>query len=104
MTGRGVEITDQQGNAERMVFRQSDCAAWLRLFAGKIQFDELTQAEVLDGLDKAQSRSVQGAGVYDYWHVLVAKKAGADTILTRNTKHFTAHNQAVCGQGQVAWP
>jgi hypothetical protein len=35
MTGRGVEITDQTGKTDRMVFSQNECAAWLRKFAGK---------------------------------------------------------------------
>ena len=33
MTGRGVEITDEAGNAGRLAFTQSECAAWLKNFA-----------------------------------------------------------------------
>ena len=36
MTGRGVEITDEAGNTDRMVFTQNECAAWLGKFAGII--------------------------------------------------------------------
>jgi hypothetical protein len=88
MTGRGVEITDDAGNVDRMVFTQNECAAWLRSFAGKVEFEELTEAEALKALDKAQSAGVQGARVYDYWHALVAEKAKADELITRNTRHF----------------
>ena len=38
MTGRGVEITDKAGNTERLAFTQSECAEWLRNFAGKVKF------------------------------------------------------------------
>jgi site-specific recombinase XerD len=42
LTGRGVEITDAAGNIDRMVFTQNECAAWLRKFAARIRFEELT--------------------------------------------------------------
>jgi len=75
MTGRGVEITDEAGNTDRLVFAQNECAAWLRTFAEKLNFEELTKQEALKGLDKAQSLGVQGARVYDYWHALVSQKS-----------------------------
>ena len=98
MTGRGVEITDEQGNADRMVFTQNECAAWLRKFAEKLQFADLTKEEALDGLDKAQNLSVQGARVYDYWHALVSAKAKSDELITRNTRHFQGLAE------NVVWP
>jgi site-specific recombinase XerD len=98
MTGRGVEITDQAGNADRMVFTQNQCAAWLRKFADRLQFEELTKDEALNGLDKAQRLGVQGARVYDYWHALVSDKAKSNQLLTRNTRHFQGLTE------NVAWP
>jgi hypothetical protein len=98
MTGRGVEITDEAGNAERLAITQNECATWLKNFAQRVKFEELTQEEALAALEKAQSAGVQGARVYDYWHALVAEKAKADELITRNTRHFQdlAKN--------VAWP
>jgi hypothetical protein len=61
MTGRGVEITDAAGNTDRMVFTQNECAVWLRKFADRLKFEELTKDEALSGLDKAQRLGVQGA-------------------------------------------
>jgi hypothetical protein len=98
MTGRGVEIIADDGQADRMVFTQEACAAWLRNFADKVQFEELTKDEALAGLDKAGSLSVQGARVYDYWHALVSAKAKSDELITRNTRHF----QGLAGN--IAWP
>ena len=66
MTGRGVEITDGTGNSDRMVFTQNECSAWLRNFAAKVEFVELTKDEALNGLDRAQRLGIQGARVYDY--------------------------------------
>ena len=98
MTGRGVTIVDEHGNLERMVLSQNDCAAWLRRFSEKVQFEELTKAEALSGLDKAQGLSVQGARVYDYWNALVSAKANADELITRNIRHFEGLAD------KVAWP
>lgn len=98
MTGRGVEITDEAGNTDRMVFTQNECSAWLRTFAHKLKFEELTKEEALDGLDKAQRLGVQGARVYDYWHAFVSNKAKSTEIVTRNTRHFEGLAE------NVIWP
>ena len=98
MTGRGVEITDGAGNTDRMVFTQNECAAWLRKFAGRVEFEELTKNEALNGLDKAQRLGVQGARVYDYWHALVSNKAKSNELITRNMRHFQGLAE------NVAWP
>ncbi len=98
MTGRGVEITDEAGNIDRMVFTQNECAAWLRKFAGRLKFEELTKDEALNGLDTAQRMGVQGARVYDYWHALVSNKAKSDEIITRNMRHFQGLAE------NIAWP
>ena len=98
MTGRGVEITDDEGNTDRMVFTQNECAAWLREFAENLEFEELTKDEALNGLDKAQGLGVQGARVYDYWHALVSQKAKSNELITRNARHFQGLAE------NVAWP
>jgi hypothetical protein len=98
MTGRGVEITDDLGNVDRMVFTQNECAAWLRNFTEKLDFEELTKEEALKGLEKAQSAGVQGARVYDYWHALVSHKAKSDELLTRNTRDLQGLAE------NIAWP
>jgi len=98
MTGRGVEITDEAGNAERLAFTQNECAAWLKNFAHRVKFEELTKEEALAALEKAQIAGVQGARVYDYWHALVAEKTKADELITRNTRHFQGLTK------NVTWP
>ena len=98
MTGRGIEIADDEGNVDRMVFTQKECAAWLKNFAQRIKFEELTRDEALTALEKAQSAGVQGARIYDYWHALVAEKSKADELITRNTRHFQDFAR------NVAWP
>ena len=88
MTGRGVSIVDEAGQVQRMVLVETIALPWLRSFAGKVQFEELTPEEALVSLDKAEGLGVQGPRIYDYWHALVAGKSKADKLLTRNTGHF----------------
>lgn len=98
MTGRGVEIKDEAGNPARLVFTQNNCAAWLKMFAQRVQFEELTAEESLEALSCAESLGVQGSAIYDYWHALVAEKTKADELITRNTRHFEHLTK------NVAWP
>jgi len=58
-------------------------------FRGSNSIADLTLEELLDGLDSAQKLSIQGAGIYDYWHALVSSTAKADELLTRNTDDFS---------------
>jgi len=99
MTGRGIQYKDKQGNPIVIVLDPNDTAKWLREFAARVTIIELDKSETLDALEKAQSRSVQGARVYDYAHALAADKAGADIVLTRNTTHFEGLSRA-----RVEWP
>jgi hypothetical protein len=88
MTGRGVLLPDATGKRNRMLFTQMECADWLKAFAEKVQFEELTKDEALAALEKTQEAGVLGARIYDYWHAKVAEKAKADELITRNTRHF----------------
>ena len=98
MTGRGILLPDAAGNLNRMLFTQKECADWLKAFAEKVQFEELTKEEALATLEKAQIAGVQGARIYDYWHALVAEKTKADELITRNTRHFQGLAK------NVTWP
>ena len=100
MTGRGVGGLDANGQPVRVVFSAEDCSTWLRDFADKVQLVELTGEEFMDALDKAQSQGVTGARIYDYQHALAASKAGAEEVLTRNTKHF----EGLTGKVKVVRP
>jgi hypothetical protein len=88
MTGRGIPAIDQQGNLVRSALLPGDCATWLRTFAAKIQIVELDSGDVLDALDKAQNKNVQGGRIYDYIHAIAAAKIKSDELLTRNTDDF----------------
>ena len=89
LTGRGIRFVDRAtGESVLLKLTPDECANWLREFSKSVAFCELTPGELLDGLGKAQSKNIQGAAIYDYWHALAARKAKADVLLTRNTDDF----------------
>lgn len=49
---------------------------------------ELSTAEIMAALPVAQSRGVRGGCVYDYMHLLAAKKGNASVIYTLNMDDF----------------
>ena len=100
MTGRGIPGKDADGNPVRVMFDADDAAKWLRDFAAKVRLVELEGAEILDALERARSRNVQGARVYDDAHALAAIKCGAEVVLTRNTTHFND----LTGSARLEWP
>jgi predicted nucleic acid-binding protein len=100
MTGRGIAVTDDTGELFDLVLRPSTAAKWLRSFAGNVTLIELDGPEILDALDKAESKRISGQGVFDYGHALAAAKANVDVILTRDTADF----QRLGGAIKIEWP
>ena len=49
---------------------------------------ELSSAEIIEALNSAQSRGVRGGCVYDYMHLVAARKADASVIHTLNMDDF----------------
>ncbi len=50
----------------------------------------LTSTEMLRALRDAESRGVRGGAVYDYLHLVAARKAKAARFYTLNVSHFLA--------------
>lgn len=54
----------------------------------------LTEREIIAGLADAKSRGVRGGTVYDYLHLVAAKKAAVEAavqaVATLNVRHFQA--------------
>jgi len=100
MTGRGITVPDDSGRLFRISMSPHDAAKWLRGFVSKVRLVDLEGHEVLDALDRAEANGIQGGRVFDYGHALAARKASADTILTRNTNDF----RALAGAIRIEWP
>ena len=49
---------------------------------------ELSSAELMAALRQARLRGAQGGAVYDFMHLIAARKAGADILYTINFSDF----------------
>jgi len=50
----------------------------------------LSETELLDAYAESESRGVRGGAIYDFLHLVAARKAGADRMETLNTTDFQA--------------
>ena len=53
----------------------------------------LTPREMLAAMRESQSRGVRGAAIFDFLHLVAAKKAGAKRLYTLNLRHFQAFHR-----------
>jgi predicted nucleic acid-binding protein len=72
-------------------FRASanDAAATIKGLAQYLDFVDVSSAEVIEALEKAEARGVRGGRVHDYIHALAAKKSGAKTLVAMDKNDFT---------------
>ncbi|MCX6855138.1 MAG: PIN domain-containing protein [Verrucomicrobia bacterium] len=54
----------------------------------RVQVIELSSGELLAALRLARKQGVRGGGVYDYMHLIAARKANVDIIYTINLSDF----------------
>jgi predicted nucleic acid-binding protein len=50
----------------------------------------LERADVVEAHREARARGVRGGAIYDYMHLVAARKAGAEALYTLNTSDFLA--------------
>jgi predicted nucleic acid-binding protein len=62
----------------------------------------LTTDELLSAFVDAESRGVRGGAIFDYLHLVAARKAGADRLYTLNLRHFLAFR--VSGDPEIVLP
>ena len=54
----------------------------------RVQVIELGSAELLAALRQARKQGVRGGGVYDYMHLIAARKSKVDFLYTINLRDF----------------
>lgn len=59
-------------------------------FEKRLKPVSLTWPETHAILAESQARGIRGGAIYDFQHLACARKAGAKTLLTLNTKDFLA--------------
>ena len=62
----------------------------------------LTGKDVMAALNDGRVRGVRGGAVYDYLHLVAARKAGAERLVTLDLRHFQALARA--GDPRVEGP
>ncbi len=68
-----------------------DAACILRQqIAPRLRLIELTEAELLDAFDESQHRGVRGGAIYDFLHLVTARKARARKLFTLDIDDFTS--------------
>jgi predicted nucleic acid-binding protein len=55
-----------------------------------VQTVSLTGNEVMFALEQSHARGVRGGAIYDYLHLVAAKKAGAEKLVTLDKRNFEA--------------
>jgi predicted nucleic acid-binding protein len=62
----------------------------------------LEPAEILQAMCEARSRGVRGGGIFDYLHLVAARKAKAARLYTLNLSNFRAFHRP--GDPEIAHP
>lgn len=58
-----------------------------------LQITTLTAAETLRGMRECHSRGVQGGAIFDYLHLVAARKGKAERLYTLNVSNFRAFHR-----------
>lgn len=89
----------------RKAFRLSPQVAASHLeddFAPRLHVAALTPKEALHALRDCQSRGVQGGAIFDYLHLVTARKGRADRLYTLNVSNFQAFRRS--GEPEIVHP
>lgn len=78
--------------------RRVNAAAALRLIDQSVlpfvSVQTLSSRDVISALSECEMRGVRGGAVYDLLHLIAARKAKAEVLLTLDVRNFTALAQA----------
>lgn len=81
----------------------SDAAKLLRQqIAPKLQNIPLDAADLLTAFEEAEVRGIRGGAIYDYLHLVAARKAGAKKFFTLNLSDFLSFHRP--GDPQILSP
>lgn len=105
MYAHGVAETFSTLTGGGKAFRLTAAAASQLLeehFIPRISLTQLSGLEMLRALREAESRGVRGGAVFDYLHLVAARKAKAAKFYTLNISHFRAFLRA--GDPEIVHP
>jgi len=58
--------------------------------APRLEVELLTETDLLNAFAEAETRGIRGGAIYDYLHLVAARKAGAKRFYTLNTSDFSS--------------
>ncbi|MGQ0621993.1 MAG: PIN domain-containing protein [Panacagrimonas sp.] len=70
--------------------------------APRLRWVDLSGAEMASAIGAAHGAGVRGGAIYDFLHLVAARKAGADALYTLNLRHFRALARA--GDPEILMP
>ncbi len=71
-------------------------------FVPRLTITMLTPAEMLRAMREAEARGVRGGSIFDFLHLVAARKAKAVQFFTLNISHFRAFHRA--GDPEIVHP
>lgn len=89
----------------RLAIRLSaaDAASILRhSVAPRVTITALTETDLLNAFEESTRRGVRGGAIYDYLHLVAARKADARRLFTLNTSDFNAFHRP--GDPEISHP
>jgi predicted nucleic acid-binding protein len=105
MFAHGLAETFSTLTGGRRAFRMPASTASLVIeedYVPCLTITSLTPAEMLRAMREAESRGVRGGGLFDYLHVVAARKAKAARIYTLSVSNFRALHRA--GDPEIVHP
>lgn len=88
LIGRGIEILTRDGTPKHKRFSMQLAAAVVKEIGARLQFVDLSPAEVLSAIQDAEKAGAQGGRIHDFLHAIAAQKAKADELWTLDRNDF----------------
>jgi predicted nucleic acid-binding protein len=88
LTGRGIEIMTKDGTPKHKRFSLRLAAAVVNEISARLEFVDLTPAEVLLAIQNAAKVGAQGGRIHDLLHAMAAEKAKANELWTLDQNDF----------------
>lgn len=105
MYGHGIAEAFSTLTGGRKAFRLSAAIASDLLekhYIPRVTIVSLTPVEMLRAIRESEARGVRGGALFDYLHLVAARKAKAAKFYTLNTSHFVAFYRA--GDPEIVHP
>jgi predicted nucleic acid-binding protein len=105
MYSHGITETFSTLTGGKKTFRLSAAVAAEFLddhFVPRLTISTLTPTEILRAMREAETRGVRGGAIFDFLHLVAARKAKAARFYTLNIAHFRAFHRS--GDPEIAHP